>query len=34
VAAEKIGSIAKVDVVRQNRRMTIEVPIEQMQSRR
>jgi S1-C subfamily serine protease len=34
VAAEKIGSIAKVDVVRQNRRITLEVPIEQMSSRR
>jgi S1-C subfamily serine protease len=34
VANEKIGSTAKVDVVRQNRRITLEVPIEQMSSRR
>jgi len=34
VAAEPIGSTAKVDVVRKNRRITLNVPIEQMQSRR
>jgi len=34
VAAEPIGSTAKIDVIRRNRRMTLNVPIEQMQSRR
>jgi len=34
VAAEKIGSTAKIDVVRANRRVTFNVPIEQMPSRR
>lgn len=34
VAAENPGTTAKVDVIRQNRRMTFDVPIEQMPSRR
>lgn len=34
IAAEPIGSIAKVDVVRANRRITLDVPIEQMPTRR
>ena len=34
VAAERSGTTAKVDVVRQNRRLTLDVPIEQMPSRR
>ncbi|MEO6222620.1 MAG: trypsin-like peptidase domain-containing protein [Vicinamibacterales bacterium] len=34
VAAEPIGSTARIDVVRANRRMTVSVPIEQMPSRR
>lgn len=34
VASEPIGSVAKIDVVRKNRRMTFNVPIEQMPSRR
>ncbi len=34
VAAEPSGTTAKVDVVRQNRRVTLDVPIEQMPSRR
>ncbi|MSO49662.1 MAG: trypsin-like serine protease [Acidobacteria bacterium] len=34
VAAERSGTTAKVDVVRQNRRVTLDVPIEQMPSRR
>ena len=34
VAAEPIGSTAKIDVVRNNARVTLNVPIEQMPSRR
>ena len=34
IANETIGSTAKVDVVRRNRRLTLEVPIEQMPTRR
>ncbi len=34
VAAEPVGSTAKIDVVRANRRMTFDVPIQQMPSRR
>ena len=34
VAAERSGTIAKVDVVRQNRRVTLDVPIEQIPSRK
>lgn len=34
VAAEPIGSTARIDVVRQNKRLTINVPIEQMPSGR
>ena len=34
VAAETIGSTAKIDVVRKNRRITLDVPIEQMPSPR
>ena len=34
VAAERIGSTAKVDVVRRNRRITLDVPIQQMPSGR
>jgi len=34
VAAEPIGSTAKIDVVRDHKRITLDVPIEQMSSRR
>jgi S1-C subfamily serine protease len=34
VAEQPIGSTAKVDVVRRNRRITLDVPIEQMPTRR
>jgi len=34
IAAEPVGSTAKVDVVRANRRITLDVPIEQMPSLR
>jgi S1-C subfamily serine protease len=34
IAAETIGSTAKIDVVRSNKRITLDVPIEQMPGRR
>jgi len=34
VAAEPIGSTAKIDVIREHKRITLNVPIEQMSSRR